>query len=87
VIGPSTYNFAGIARAAIDCGAAMQVNDAAAIVDAVATLLDDASRRARMAQAGNDLLAAHRGATERTIAWVRSRLETRQQAQKRSGSR
>lgn len=75
VIGTSTFNFAEIARAAIAAGAAVQASDADATIAEVARLLDDAAARRRMATAGIELLAAHRGATARTVAWIAARLQ------------
>jgi len=74
VIGPSTFNFAEIARTAVEGGAAMRADNADAVVSSVAALLDDPDRRARMAGAGKKLLDAHRGATERTMSWLASRI-------------
>ena len=74
VIGPSTHNFAEIARVATECGAAMQVGDAASVIATVGGLLRDPDRRARMAASGIALLAAHRGATARTTEWLGAKL-------------
>jgi len=74
LIGPSTFNFAEAARDALARGAARQGADADAIVAAAAALLHDPEMRARMRTAGSELLGAHRGATNRTLDWVASRL-------------
>ena len=74
LIGPSTFNFAEAARDALARGAAWQGADAAAIIGAVGELLRDPERRARMRGAGLKLLAAHRGATGRTLDWLAARL-------------
>ena len=76
LIGPSTFNFAEAARDALARGAAWQGADAAAIVDAAAELLGDEARRGRMGNAGLELLAAHRGATTRTLDWIEGKLAT-----------
>src|SRR5262249_27391021 len=74
VIGTSTFNFAEIARAAIAVRAAVQVENADAALAEIGRLLDDGAARASMAAAGAALLAAHRGATMRTMAWLAARL-------------
>ena len=70
LIGPSTFNFAQAAAEAVAAGAAIQVADADAVVREAARLLADAAARARMGAAGRSFCAAHRGATERTMAIV-----------------
>ena len=77
VLGPSIHNFAEIARVAKECGAAIQVGDADAVIATVAELLQDAGRRARMSEAGRTMLAAHRGATARTMEWLGAQLAAR----------
>jgi len=69
-IGPSTFNFAQAAEEAVRAGAAVQVPDADALVREVARLAADADARRRMGEAGKRFCAAHRGATERTMALV-----------------
>ncbi len=66
LLGPSTFNFAEAARAALACGAALQVPDAPALIAAARSLLGDAERRLAMARSGRDFAATHRGASERT---------------------
>jgi 3-deoxy-D-manno-octulosonic-acid transferase len=68
VIGPHTFNFAEATRLAVEAGAALQVADAAELGAALATLLEDPLRRARMGEAGLGLMRQHRGATARTLA-------------------
>ncbi|HZV53379.1 MAG TPA: lipid IV(A) 3-deoxy-D-manno-octulosonic acid transferase [Rhodocyclaceae bacterium] len=70
LIGPSTFNFAEAARAAIAAGVAIQVGDAATLVRQALALLSDADRRAAMADFGRAFAARHRGATARTIALI-----------------
>jgi len=72
LIGPSTFNFAQAAAGAIEAGAAVQVRDADEAVGQAAALLRDASKRAAMREAGLRFTAAHRGATERTLALLES---------------
>ena len=68
--GPSIFNFAQAADEAVKAGAAIQVPDAASLVREAGRLLADADARRRMGAAGKRFCAAHRGATERTMALV-----------------
>lgn len=70
LIGPSTFNFAAVARDALVAGAARQCDDANALVIAAHELLGNAEERMRMAQAGRAFTAAHRGAAQRTLALI-----------------
>jgi 3-deoxy-D-manno-octulosonic-acid transferase len=70
LIGPSTFNFAEAAQAALAAGAARQVADAAALVETALALLADQPARAAMGAAGRAFSAEHRGATARTLALV-----------------
>jgi 3-deoxy-D-manno-octulosonic-acid transferase len=74
VCGPSMFNFAEATRLALDAGAAIQVADAASAIQAAGGLLRDEQRRKSLAQAGQRLCAAHRGATERHLAICRELL-------------
>jgi 3-deoxy-D-manno-octulosonic-acid transferase len=77
VVGPSMFNFAEATRLALAAGAAIQADDAAGAVRQALELLADVSRRAQMAQAGRQLCASHRGATERHLAVCRRLIEGR----------
>jgi 3-deoxy-D-manno-octulosonic-acid transferase len=70
MFGPHTFNFAQAADAAVAAGAALRVETAEQAAVAARALLQDAGRRARMAQAGLRFCAEHRGAAERTLALV-----------------
>jgi 3-deoxy-D-manno-octulosonic-acid transferase len=70
LIGPSTRNFAEVARAAIACGAALAIRDADDLVSRVKVLLSNADRRRNMGAAGRTFAARHRGATARTLELV-----------------
>ena len=72
LIGPHTFNFAQASEQAIAAGCARRVEDAGALVDAVRQLLASPPRRNNMAYAAGQFAAAHRGATARTMALVRS---------------
>jgi 3-deoxy-D-manno-octulosonic-acid transferase len=67
VTGPHMFNFADAIALATHAGAAVQAGDAKAAIEAALTLLTDAARRARMAEAGRRLVEEHRGATERHL--------------------
>ncbi len=74
LVGPHTFNFSEAAANAIAAGAALRVADADALVAEVAGLLSDAGRRASMRDAARAFHAAHRGAAERTWAWLAPKL-------------
>jgi 3-deoxy-D-manno-octulosonic-acid transferase len=74
LIGPHTFNFADASQGAIEAGAAERVRDANALVDKVATLLDDHARRAAMSQAARTFHALHAGAADRLWDWLAPRL-------------
>lgn len=68
IIGPSTYNFAEAADAAVAAGAAVRVNDPAEAVAVALQLAADPARLQGMGTAGLEFTAAHRGATQRVLA-------------------
>ncbi|PKO84696.1 MAG: 3-deoxy-D-manno-octulosonic acid transferase [Betaproteobacteria bacterium HGW-Betaproteobacteria-11] len=70
LIGRSTFNFAGAAGAALECGAARAVADADDLVRQVLALLPDATARQRMGQAGRTFTSVHAGATARTLELI-----------------
>lgn len=74
LLGPSTYNFAEAARNALDCGAALAIKDADDFVNRAAQLVHDKDRLADMQGAGLKFAAAHRGATQRTLALIETTL-------------
>ena len=67
LIGPSTRNFAEAAAAAIACGAARPVADAADLVAQVGGVLGDEALRDAMSRAGRCFVKQHQGATARTM--------------------
>lgn len=70
IVGPHTFNFEEATEGAIAAGAALRVSDAEALANALATLLADPERQARMGMAGRTFTERHRGATERTLALI-----------------
>ena len=76
VIGPSSYNFAEVTRHAVAAGAAVQCPDAGSVIDVVSKLVEDPLSRETMRAAARRLLEEHRGATERTMNYLKGRLQT-----------
>lgn len=76
VVGPHTFNFEHIAHAAVAAGAARREADADAGMRAAISILDDANARSAMAAQGREFAQAHRGATARTLAFIKKRLNT-----------
>lgn len=74
IMGPSTFNFAEAARLALEAGAMQQVADAPEAMRAAQRILQDNTRRMLMSNAGSRLVAANRGATEKTLALIESAL-------------
>ena len=70
LIGPSTRNFAEVAREAISCGGALSIDDAGDLVNQIKALLANADRRQEMSEAGRAFAARHRGATARTLELI-----------------
>jgi 3-deoxy-D-manno-octulosonic-acid transferase len=70
LIGPSTRNFAEVAREAIACGAALSIGDADDLVKQVNALLADVDRRLQTGNAGRAFAERHRGATARTLELI-----------------
>ena len=70
LLGPHTFNFEEATRLAIEAGAALRVNDADALLDSALKLLNDASARTSMGEAGLAFAARHRGAAGRIAALI-----------------
>jgi 3-deoxy-D-manno-octulosonic-acid transferase len=68
IMGASTFNFADAASRAHAAGAMISVESAAALIATAASLVHDAARCAAMAASALAFTAAHRGATQRTMA-------------------
>lgn len=67
LIGPSTYNFAEAADAAVVAGAALRAEDMGEALMLALQLARDPQRRREMAQAGLAFTESHRGATQRVM--------------------
>lgn len=70
LIGPHTFNFEQAARLAIEAGAALRVDTADTLLQSALRLLDDASARQAMREAGLAFAARHRGAAARVAALI-----------------
>jgi 3-deoxy-D-manno-octulosonic-acid transferase len=70
VFGPHMENFAEISRTFLQNQAAIQVPDAASLIEVVARLMRDPVERARLGAAARALVEANRGAKDRTLAAV-----------------
>lgn len=70
LIGPSTFNFADVAREALACGAAKPVRDAGDLIATGLKLLADAPAQSAMGEAGLAFAARHRGATARNLELI-----------------
>ena len=67
VFGPFMRNFAGPAEALLECGGAVQIEDASKLRDAIASLLADPEMRARMGAAGREAVRRNQGALEHNM--------------------
>ena len=65
--GPELANFLDVAETLREAEALVEVADGEALSDALGRLFDDASERRRLAEAGRGVVAANRGALERTM--------------------
>ncbi len=70
LVGPHTFNFEAATRQAIEAGAALRVDAAAACVEKALDLLADVPARTRMGEAGLAFAAHHRGAAAGMAALI-----------------
>jgi len=70
LFGPHMFNFAEISRLVLRNNAGAMVAGAPQLESAVAQLLADPAKRARMGEAGRTLVAANSGALEKTMAFI-----------------
>ncbi|HJR58384.1 MAG TPA: 3-deoxy-D-manno-octulosonic acid transferase [Vicinamibacterales bacterium] len=75
IFGPYMQNFAEIARAFLDNGAAVEVKNARELETTLLSLLADPVRRARLGAAARALVEANRGARGRSLAAVAELLQ------------
>jgi 3-deoxy-D-manno-octulosonic-acid transferase len=72
LVGPHTFNFLQATDDAIASAAAMRVADAEELAAVAARMLGDADELGKMRAAALGFAKAHRGATARTVALIRS---------------
>ena len=72
--GPHMTNFREIIRSLTDSGAVRKVATGEELIEAAVELLRDQAQRNRLAQAAREWGEANRGATERTLAVIRTHL-------------
>jgi 3-deoxy-D-manno-octulosonic-acid transferase len=70
IFGPHMENFAILARSLVRHDAAVQIDNAHSLQEAIARLLRDGQARARLVTNARQVLAAHRGATSLTAELV-----------------
>ncbi len=70
LFGPHMENFAALAESLLAQGGAVQVSSATELRRAMASLLPDPERRAKMVQNARKVLEMHRGATARTAELI-----------------
>ncbi len=70
VFGPHTHNFMEISAAVVDCGAGFQVSDVEELTECLDGLLRTEATRLKAQHAGEELIAAGLGATERHIRFI-----------------
>jgi 3-deoxy-D-manno-octulosonic-acid transferase len=75
LVGPHMFNFADATAKARDAGAALEVADPEALIEALRALLASPTRRAAMANAAREFVAVHRGAADRLWQWLHPQLE------------
>ena len=74
LFGPSMSNFRDIARSLVRAGAVIKVRDAKELAEAVNALLGDPAKRVDMGNRAYAFIEESRGATERVIEQIKSRL-------------
>lgn len=74
LVGPYTFNFAQATQDALNTGAAIQVEDKAALLQALRDLLQNPDQRQHMAEAATRFSLSHQGTTKRTLQIIRKAL-------------
>lgn len=70
LIGPHTYNFAQASQLAIECGAAVRIQNSADLAHNLQNLLTHPDQLIKMSQASLHFVRAHRGATEQALQHI-----------------
>jgi 3-deoxy-D-manno-octulosonic-acid transferase len=76
LFGPHIFNFKEIAKLLLECGAGLKVNSGEELVEKLAVLFADQALRTEMGRAGLALIRDNVGATERTLASIRTIVES-----------
>jgi 3-deoxy-D-manno-octulosonic-acid transferase len=74
IFGPNMQNFKAVANAFVSERAAVQVQDAAGLEQAIAELLTDDRRRSEVGARALEVVKKNLGATERTLKIITGRL-------------
>jgi 3-deoxy-D-manno-octulosonic-acid transferase len=75
LIGPHTFNFSDATAQAIECGAALRVQNAKALLEELMLLFQDEGRQRGMRDNSLRFVQQNRGATERAVALIDSLLK------------
>ena len=70
LVGPHTFNFARATQDAVEAGAALRVENASDLMQSAARLLRDETARTAMGATARAFAQAHRGATQRMLAFI-----------------
>jgi len=70
LVGPHTFNFARATQDAVEAGAALRVENASELMQSAARLLRDEAARSAMGATALAFAEAHRGATQRMLAFI-----------------
>lgn len=70
LIGPHTYNFAQASQLAVECGAAVRIQNSADLAHNLQNLLTHPNQLIKMSQASLHFVRAHRGATEQALRHI-----------------
>ena len=70
VMGPQLFNFTEISAMAIECGAAVRINQPGELASALSDFLGNANRRFEVGEAGRRLVEENRGALNKTMALI-----------------
>ncbi|BBJ24280.1 3-deoxy-D-manno-octulosonic acid transferase [Candidatus Nitrotoga sp. AM1P] len=78
-IGPHTYNFAQASQLAVECGAAVRIQNASDLAQSLQNLLAHPEQLTKIGQAGLHFVRTHRGATEQALRHITYFLDNRLQ--------
>ncbi len=77
VFGPHMENFREISRQFLEAKAAIQVQSAKQLTEAIDLILSDPNRAEALGQNARRIVDENRGATEKAVSWIREELEKR----------